>query len=52
MLNKNEIIEEITFEHMPYLVYPLCNYANDSYYLMINEYKKDNKGIKVVTKNI
>ncbi len=31
----NDILEEITFRHMPYLVYPLCKYADDSYYLMI-----------------
>lgn len=30
-----EIIEEITFRHMPYLVYPLCEYADISYYSMI-----------------
>lgn len=30
-----EKIEEFTFEHMPYLVYPLCQYADSSYYPLI-----------------
>lgn len=30
-----EVIKEFTFEHMPYLVYPLCQYSDPSYYLMI-----------------
>lgn len=33
--DEDEIIEKITFEHMPYLVYPLCKYADEGYYLMI-----------------
>lgn len=31
----DEGLEEFIFEHMPYLVYPLCQYSNSSYYLMI-----------------
>lgn len=32
-------IEEFTFEHMPYLVYPLCQYADPSYdYIILNLY--------------
>ena len=31
----DKVIEEFTFEHMPYLVYPLCQYSDSSYYLMI-----------------
>ena len=31
----DEGLEEFTFEHMPYLVYPLCQYSDSDYYLMI-----------------
>lgn len=31
----DEGLEEFTFEHMPYLVYPLCQYSDLSYYRMI-----------------
>lgn len=31
----DEGLEEFTFEHMPYLVYPLCQYSDSSYYPMI-----------------
>ena len=35
MSDANDVIEEIIFEHMPYLVYPLCQYADSDYYSMI-----------------
>lgn len=31
----DEGLEEFTFEHMPYLVYSLCQYSDSSYYLMV-----------------
>lgn len=31
----DDVLEEFTFEHMPYLVYPLCEYSDSSYYLMV-----------------
>lgn len=33
--NTDDGMKEFTFEHMPYLVYPLCQYSAPSYYLMI-----------------
>lgn len=35
MSDADGIIEEFIFEHMPYLVYPLCQYADADYYSMI-----------------
>ena len=35
MSDADGIIEEFIFEHMPYLVYPLCQYADADYYSKI-----------------
>lgn len=35
MSDADGIIEEFIFEHMPYLVYPLCQYADANYYSKI-----------------
>ena len=31
----DDVIKEFTFKHMPYLVYPLCQYSDPSYYILI-----------------
>lgn len=35
LIEQNEGLEAFIFEHMPYLVYPLCQFSNSSYYKMI-----------------